>query len=160
MRHEFSQWLALGAFVAVCFTAAALGSMFTTPEIAGWYAHLNKPQWTPPNWVFGPVWSTLYLMMAVAAWLVWREHGLRGAVLPLALFAAQLLLNTLWSIIFFGLHRVGLAFFDIALLWGAILVTMMAFWRVVPLAGWLMLPYLLWVAYASALNFTIWRMNS
>ena len=160
MRHGVSQWLALGVSIAVCFAAAALGSMFTTPEIAGWYARLNKPGWTPPNWVFGPVWSTLYLMMAVAAWLVWREHGVRGAVVPLVLFAAQLLLNTLWSILFFGLHRVGLALADIVLLWGAILVTMLAFWRVSPLACWLLLPYLLWVTYASALNFSIWRMNS
>jgi translocator protein len=155
-----SDWLALGVSIAVCFAAAGVGSMFTTPEIGGWYARLAKPSWTPPNWVFGPTWSALYLMMAVAAWLVWRESGLRAAALPLAVFAVQLVFNMLWSIIFFGMHRAGPAFVDIVLLWGAILVTIILFWRVRAMAGALLLPYLLWVTYASALNYSIWKMNS
>jgi translocator protein len=164
MRTEahqgLSQWLALGISIAICFAAAGIGSLFTDPEIGGWYARIAKPSWTPPNSVFGPVWSALYLMMAVAAWLVWREEGLAGAKWPLALFAVQLVFNALWSILFFGQHRIGLAFADIILLWCAILLTLLFFWRVSALAGALMLPYLLWVTYASALNYTIWKLNS
>jgi translocator protein len=99
-------------------------------------------------------------MMAVGAWLVWREEGLAGAKWPLALFAVQLVFNALWSILFFGQHRIGLALADIILLWCAILLTLLFFWRVSALAGTLMLPYLLWVTYASALNYTIWKLNS
>jgi translocator protein len=160
-HYGLSDWLPLGVSIAVCFAAAGIGSLFTDPEMGGWYARLIKPSWTPPNWVFGPVWSALYLMMAVAAWLVWREKGLTGAAaLPLALFAAQLVFNAAWSILFFGMHRIGLALADIMLLWSAILVTMLTFWRISPWAGALMLPYLLWVTYASALNYSIWKMNS
>ena len=160
MEHGLSEWLGLGVSIAVCFAAAGLGSLFTDPEIGGWYARLIKPSWTPPNWVFGPVWSVLYLMMAIAAWLVWRQKGFTGAAFPLALFALQLTFNALWSILFFGLHRMGAALADILLLWGAILLTILAFWRVTPLAGYLLLPYLLWVTYASALNYSIWSLNS
>jgi translocator protein len=160
-HYGLSDWLALGISIATCFAAAGIGSLFTDPEMGGWYARLSKPSWTPPNWLFGPVWSTLYLMMAVAAWLVWRERGLAGAaVLPLALFAAQLVFNALWSILFFGMHRIGFALADIMLLWGAILATILAFWRISPGASLLMLPYLIWVTYASALNYSIWKMNS
>lgn len=155
-----STWLALGLSIAICFSAAGIGSLFTDPEIGGWYARIEKPSWTPPNWVFGPVWSTLYLMMAVAAWLVWKEKGWAGASAPLALFGAQLVFNALWSILFFGMHRVGLALLDIILLWSAILATILTFWRISPLAAALMLPYLLWVTYASALNYSIWKLNS
>ena len=158
-QKGLSEWLMLGLFIAICFTAAGLGSLFTTPEIEGWYARLLKPSWTPPSWVFGPVWSALYLMMAIAAWLVWRGHGFKAAMVPLALFAAQLLFNVLWSILFFGMHRVGLALADILLLWAAILTTLFSFWRVSPWAGALMLPYLLWVSYATALNYSIWMSN-
>lgn len=159
-QYGLFEWLALGISIAICFAAAGLGSFFTDPEIGGWYARILKPSWTPPNWVFGPVWSVLYLMMAVAAWLVWREKGFAGAGLPLALFAAQLVFNALWSILFFGRHSIGLALADIILLWCAILATLLSFWRVSPLAGALMLPYLLWVTYASALNYYIWKLNS
>jgi translocator protein len=158
--HGLSEWLALGVSIAICFAAAGIGSLFTDPEIGGWYARITKPSWTPPNWVFGPVWTALYLMMAVAAWLVWREKGFGGARLALLLFAAQLFFNALWSTLFFGQHRMGLALADIILLWGAILLTLVSFWRLQPLAGALMLPYLLWVTFASALNYSIWRLNS
>ncbi|HEX8746647.1 MAG TPA: TspO/MBR family protein [Pyrinomonadaceae bacterium] len=158
--YGLSTWLALGLSIAICFSAAGIGSLFTDPEIGGWYARIEKPSWTPPNWVFGPVWSVLYLMMAVAAWLVWKEKGFAGAAAPLALFGAQLVFNALWSILFFGMHRMGLALLDIILLWSAILATLLSFWRVSPAAGALMIPYLLWVTYASALNYSIWRVNS
>ena len=156
---NLSQWLALAAFVAVSFAAAGIGSLATTPAIPGWYASLQKPAWTPPNWLFGPVWTLLYLSMAVAAWLVWRERGFQGARLALALFAAQLVLNTLWSILFFGLKSPGAALAGIACLWAAIFATMTTFWRVTHLAGWLFVPYLWWVTYAAFLNYAIWRRN-
>lgn len=160
VQGGLSVWLGLAVSIAICFSAAGLGSLFTDPEIGGWYARISKPSWTPPNRVFGPVWSTLYLMMAVAAWLVWKDKGFAGAALPLTLFAVQLVFNTLWSILFFGMHNIGLALLDIILLWVAILLTLLAFWRVQTWAGALMLPYLLWVTYASALNYSIWKMNS
>jgi tryptophan-rich sensory protein len=157
--QSWQQWVGLLVSIGLCFAAAGIGSLFTTPEIRGWYAAISKPTWTPPAWLFGPVWTTLYAMMGIAAWLVWRERGFAGASLPLALFAAQLVLNTLWSVIFFGMHRTGLAFLDIALLWLAILATTLAFWPISRVAGALLLPYLLWVSFAAALNYSIWRMN-
>src|SRR5262245_12415992 len=111
-----TQILGLVIALAVCFGAAAVGSAVTLPEINGWYASLPKPSWNPPNWVFGPVWSTLYLLMAVSAWLVWREAGFTGARIALALFGIQLALNVLWSVLFFGWHRPDLALVDIAAL--------------------------------------------
>ena len=164
-QNSMSQWLGLAVSIAVCFAVAGLASRVTTPEISGWYASLEKPAWTPSRWLFGPVWSVLYLMMAVAAWLVWREGNAgdaedgAGVRRPLALFAAQLVLNGLWSLIFFRMHRTGLASVEIVLLWVLILLTAVSFWRVAPLAGVLMLPYLLWVTYAAALNVAIWRAN-
>jgi tryptophan-rich sensory protein len=154
-----SQWLGLAAAVAVCFAAAAVGSLYTTPAIPGWYASLQKPAWNPPNWVFGPVWTLLYLMMSVAVWLVWRERGFAGATLPLALFFLQLILNALWSVIFFGWRNPALALVEIFFLWAAIFATMLAFWRVSHTAGWLMWPYLLWVTFAGFLNLNIWKLN-
>ena len=110
--------------------------------------------------VFAPVWTILYLTIAIAGWLVWREAGFRGAAIPLALYAVQLVFNGLWSWLFFGLHRPDLAFFDIVLLWFSILATVLAFFSVRPAAGWLLVPYLVWVTFASALNFSIWRLNT
>lgn len=144
-------------FLAVCFGAAWLGSLFTRPALSPWYAELAKPAWTPPNWVFSPVWLTLFGMMAIAAWLVWRQTGL-GSI-PLKLFAIQLVLNVAWSALFFGLKSPGAAMIEIGFLWLAILATTIAFWGIRQLAGWLFLPYLVWVSYAVALNFAIWRLN-
>ena len=150
--------IGLAVALAVCFGAAALGGAFTSGAIPGWYAQLSKPAWTPPNQVFGPVWSALYLMMAVAAWLVWRRGG--AIALPLVLFGLQLAFNVAWSGLFFGLHRPGAAFADIIALWGLILATLLTFWRVSAPAGVLMAPYLAWVTFAAALNFSVWRLNS
>ena len=154
------QTIGLAVSLAVCFGAAGFGSMLTTPSIGQWYATLAKPAWTPPNWVFGPVWSLLYLAMAVAAWLVWRRVGFPHASSALNLFAVQLVLNICWSAIFFGAHRPGLAFAEILLLWLAILATMVAFRPLSRAAAWLLVPYLFWVAYAAVLNFSIWRLNA
>jgi len=153
-------WLGLIVLLVVCFAAAGIGGAVTTPKIATWYAALAKPSWNPPNWIFGPVWSVLYLCMAIAAWLVWRQGGLAGAATPLALFAVQLVLNLAWSWLFFGFENPGLAFVDIVLLWAAIAATMVAFWFRSAIAGILFLPYLAWVSFAAVLNFVVWRLNA
>jgi len=150
----------LGVWIGMCFGAAFIGSIFTTPSVPSWYAGLIKPSWTPPDWVFGPVWSALYLMMAVAAWLVWRRGGLASAALPITLFMVQLGLNVTWSILFFGFRMPGVALGEIVILWFTILVTMIAFWRANPIAGYLLLPYIVWVTFAAGLNFALWRMNA
>jgi tryptophan-rich sensory protein len=153
------QAIGLVVFILVCFGVEAIGGLATTPKIPGWYAELAKPTWTPPGWLFGPVWTLLYLMMAVAAWLVWRQDGFAKAKWPMAAFGIQLGLNCLWSIIFFGLQRPGLAVVEILALWVAISVTVILFWRRRSLAGMLLVPYLLWVSFATALNIAIWRLN-
>jgi tryptophan-rich sensory protein len=155
-RHQVAGLL---VWIALCFAAAGLGGWVTTPNIPSWYAQLAKPAWTPPSWVFGPVWGCLYLMMAISAWLVWRQNGIAAARLPIGLFASQLALNSAWSVLFFGLHSPGAAFLDIVLLWAAILATIAAFWHWSCLASLLLLPYLAWVSFAVALNLAIWRMN-
>lgn len=149
-------WLGLGAWLVVCYGVAAVAGLFTP---GAWYDHLAKPDWTPPGWLFGPVWTVLYGMMAVAAWLVWKEKGLRGAQPALGIFGFQLALNLIWSWLFFGLQEVGLALVEIVALWMAILLTATAFWRENRAAGVLLIPYLLWVGFAVALNFRIWRLN-
>lgn len=153
--------LALLGFVVLSFAAAGIGGLFTAPAVkqGGWYYQIQKPSWTPPSWLFGPVWTALYLMMAVAAWLVWKQGGWAAQGGALGLFLVQLVLNAAWSWLFFGLHSPSAGLVGIALLWIAILLTILAFFRVSPAAGWLMVPYLLWVSFASALNFTIWRLN-
>jgi benzodiazapine receptor len=153
------QAVGLALSVVTCFAVAGVGSLFTRPAIEGWYAALRKPSWTPPNWVFGPVWSALYLSMAIAAWLVWRRAGFAGARLPLTLFALQLVLNLAWTGVFFGLRMPGAAFVEIVLLWLFILATTAAFWPLSRAAAWLMAPYLGWVTYAATLNCGIWRLN-
>ena len=148
--------LALAGWLVLCFSAAAIGGFFMP---GAWYAALKKPSWNPPNWIFAPVWTALYAAMGTAAWLVWKRGGFTGQRVALAFFLAQLLLNALWSPLFFGIHRPGLAFADIALLWLALLPTVATFWKASPLAGGLLVPYLAWVTFASALNFALWRLN-
>lgn len=150
------RWLSLAGWLLLCFTAASMGGLFMPGE---WYASLKKPSWNPPGWIFGPVWTALYTMMALAAWLVWRQGGWRKQRKPLLIFLAQLALNALWTPLFFGLHRPGLAFAEIVLLWLAIAATVTAFRPVSRVAAWLLAPYLAWVSFAAALNFTLWRLN-
>lgn len=151
-------WLGLIGWIIVCLGAGAAGAATTASEIDGWYGTLEKPTWNPPNWVFGPVWTTLYLMMSVSAWLVWKSPQ-RKSLMPLYLFIGQLVLNVAWSWVFFGLHEPGWAFLEIVFLWLAIVATIISFTRCSPIAAIIMLPYLAWVTFASFLNFSIWQMN-
>jgi translocator protein len=152
-------WIALLIFVGISFAVGASGSLFTSSSVKAWYPGLLKPAGTPPPWVFGPVWSILYLLMAAAAWLVWRQRIHGDVRLALALFMAQLILNGLWSFVFFGLRRPGAALLEIILLLIAIAMTAMRFAEFSRLAFWLMTPYGAWVLYAFYLNFGIWRLN-
>ncbi len=146
--------------VVICQAAGFLGSLATTPSIGTWYKTLAKPSFNPPNAVFGPVWITLYLMMSIALFLVWKQGSVTKGVKPaLIIFFVQLALNTLWSILFFGLHQPGWAFLEIIILWLFILLALLLFWRLSWAAGILLLPYLLWVSFASVLNFALWRLN-
>jgi tryptophan-rich sensory protein len=148
--------IGLIGWLAACFCASAVGALFVPGE---WYAGLKKPAWTPPNWVFGPVWAALYTMMGVAAWLVWKRGGFAAQRRPLLLFLLQLALNAAWTPLFFGLHSPRLAFVEIVLLWLAIAATLTAFRRVSRVAAWLLVPYLAWVSFAAVLNFALWRLN-
>jgi tryptophan-rich sensory protein len=149
----------LVASLTACFAVAALGGYWTSLGLGPWYDSLSKPAWTPPNRVFGPVWTTLYTLMGVASWLVWRVRERSGAKVALRLYAVQLTLNLAWSGIFFGLRSVGWGFAEVALLWASIAATIVAFARVRPVAAGLLVPYLAWVSYASLLNFALWRLN-
>lgn len=152
-------FLAPAGFIALTLVVGWIGARVTLPAIPGWYAQLAKPSFTPPNWAFGPVWTALYVMMAIAAWLTWRtDSPLRSRAL--ALWAVQLALNLAWSMLFFGARQPGLALAEIVALLLAIIATIALFARVAPLAAWLLVPYLAWVGYASALNFAIWRLNA
>lgn len=154
------QLVGLLVFLAACFATAAVGAALTAATVHDWYPALRKPPWTPPNWVFGPAWTTLYTLMALAAWLVWRRGRTPTRRTALGLFAVQLVLNAAWSGLFFTLRSPGIAFAEILLLWCAILATLWSFGRVSTLAAGLFVPYLVWVTYAAALNGTIWRMNT
>ncbi len=146
--------------IAVAQAAGLIGALFTTPAIAGWYQTLTKPELAPPNWIFAPVWTGLYLLMGIAAFLIWREGLNKSNVkIALSLFVAQLALNTLWSIIFFGARSPGWALAEIAVLWCAILATTVAFWKISKVAGSLMIPYILWVSFAAYLNYSIFILN-
>lgn len=147
----------LAGFLVLVVLVASTGAMFRPGE---WYEALAKPGWTPPNWLFPVAWTALYVMIAAAGWLAWLERGLTAAPLAFALYFGQLALNAAWSWLFFGLRRMDLAFVDVSLLWLLIVGTILAFHAIRPLAAWLLLPYWVWVSYAAALNFTVWRMNS
>ena len=152
------QVVGLVAWLAASFIAAAIGGAASI-QAGPIYTQLVRPEWAPPPALFGPVWTILYTTMGVAAWLVWREGGFRAARGALGLFLVQLALNSLWSWLFFGWHLGGLAFADIVLLWVLIVATLVSFWRVKPSAGALLAPYLRWVSFASALNFSVWQLN-
>lgn len=147
--------------LAVCQIAGLVASLFTTPAFAGWYAALEKPGFTPPNWVFSPVWIGLFVLMAVAAFLVWNKgFSTKGVKTALAFFGIQLLLNVLWSILFFGCRSPFLALVEIVTLWLAITVTILTFYRVSKPAAFMLVPYLLWVTFTATLSFAIFRLNT
>ena len=147
--------------VVISNLAGVIGSLFTFSAVTTWYKDLVKPALNPPGWVFGPVWTLLYVLMGIAAGLVWSK-GLdgRGVKIALAVFLFQLVLNALWSIIFFGWHKLGLALVEIVLLWIIILVNIILFYKINSAAGYLLLPYILWVSFAVYLNYSLWRLNS
>lgn len=151
----------LAAIVSILIAEGAglIGSLFTSKSISSWYPAINKPSWNPPNWIFGPVWITLYALMGWAAFLIWEQKNAPEAETALWLYGIQLVLNILWSVLFFGLKNPGLAFGEIILLLLFIALTTFLFWRLNPLAGALMFPYLAWVIFASCLNYAIWQLN-
>jgi len=152
-------WLSLIPFVVVCFLAAAIGALATNSSVKTWYPQLRRPEWTPPNWLFGPVWTALYLMMALSAWLAWRSSISGVPRFALILFGIQLVLTALWSVVFFGLRKIGPAFAEVLLLWMMLIATAVAFLPLSLLAAWLLIPYIAWVGFASYLNYRIWQMN-
>lgn len=162
-----SDFFKLAIAIAVSELAGIIGSVFTVSAIPGWYAGLVKPAFNPPAWIFGPVWTTLYVLMGISLFLVWKQHPhilknmrvLRAWRLAMFLFFSQLLLNAVWSILFFGLHSPGWALLDIAALWLAIVWTIAAFSKISRPAAWLLAPYILWVSFAAYLNYTIWALN-
>ena len=147
--------------IIICQLAGFIGSFFTTPAIPTWYATLNKPSFTPPNWLFAPVWTTLFVLMGISAFLVWRK-GLnnRQVKIALGIFGVQLILNILWSAMFFGLRSPIAGLIEIVILWIAILLTILIFLKISMTAALLFIPYILWVSFAAVLNFSLWRLNS
>lgn len=153
-------WMKLVISVAVPVVIGFIGGQFSKPEIDGWYQSIEKPLWQPPNWVFGPVWTALYILMGISLYLVWKsntpENRKRTAI---ALWIVQLVFNFLWSYIFFSLHELGWALAEILVLWVFILLTIFAFARISKLAAWLLVPYISWVSFASILAYTIYQLN-
>lgn len=155
--------LGLVVSLALAFGVAGIGGAATAQSVHDWYPSIAKPSWTPPAWVFAPVWTTLYLLMAIAAWLVWLRRGTQAGAasvrVPLTCYVVQLALNAVWSILFFGLHSPGAAAVEILFLWSALVATVVTFHRVRPFAAWLLAPYLVWSSFAAALNWTVWWLN-
>ena len=149
--------VSLAVFLGLCFATASSGAFFRP---GAWYESLRKPSWRPPNRLFPPVWTVLYILIAVSGWLVWRERGGQDVTSAMTVYGVQLVLNFLWSAFFFGMRRMDWALVDIALLWLSILVLVALFWPVSPLAALLLLPYLAWVSFAAYLNLTMLRLNA
>jgi benzodiazapine receptor len=151
--------LGLAGFLSLCLAISILGGAATATSVGTWYQTIQKPPFNPPDWVFAPVWITLFVLMAIAGWRVWRRVGFGPGRKALTLYAVQLALNLAWSIFFFGLQKIGLALADIYLLLIAIVANTIMFWRIDQLAGMLFVPYVLWVSYASVLNTSLWLLN-
>ena len=147
-------------FVAIIISelAGIIGSIFTTPSINGWYAGIIKPSLNPPSWVFGPVWITLYFLMGISLWLIWKS-GSKEKKKAISLFIVQLVLNGIWSPIFFGAHSIGNALAVLVLLWASIVLTILIFKKISKPAAWLLVPYILWVSFALYLNYSIYALN-
>jgi tryptophan-rich sensory protein len=156
---EAKPWIALIVFFFITLGVGSVASYLTARGVREWYPRLHKPRGTPPAWVFGPVWTTLYVLMAVAAWMIWKQYGWSGGRSALILFFGQLALNAAWSGLFFGARLPGVAFAEMVILWLAIAFNMLVFYWLLPMAAFLLLPYLIWVSYASYLNFGLWRLN-
>ena len=151
-------FIKLLASLIICQLAGAVGSVFTSPKIKTWYAGLIKPNFNPPNWIFGPVWTILFLLMGVALFLIWRQTKAKNKT-ALTLFGIQLGLNIFWSVLFFGLQSPQNAFIEIILLWLIILLTIISFYKISKTASILLIPYIAWVSFAAVLNFYLWRLN-
>ena len=152
-------YFSLAVFLVACLSAGFLGSFFTATSVNSWYAGLEKPTFTPPNWLFAPIWTTLYVLMGISGWLVWRKRKESDIRFALTLFTIQLLLNSLWSLIFFGLRLPGWAFLEIMILWLAIALYSAFAVRISKAASLLFLPYLVWVGFAAVLNYALWALN-
>lgn len=153
-------FLRLLGCVVLCETAGLIGGIFTAQSVTTWYSTLAKPPFNPPAWVFGPVWTTLYLLMGISLYLVWQiKRETKWRLAALGVFFAQLILNALWSFIFFGLRNPGWAVFEIVVLWACILVTVILIWKLSRPAALLLLPYILWVSFAAVLNVAVWQLN-
>ena len=150
--------MGLAGWLLLAFAAAAVGGLASV-SAGAFYQELVRPSWAPPGWLFGPVWSGLYALMGVSAWLVWRARGFAGAQSALVVFIVQLAANAIWSWLFFVWRQGGLAFAEVLLLWALIVATIVLFWRASRLAAALLLPYLAWVSFAAALTFSVWRLN-
>ena len=158
-RTKRQELFALAGFVVVCLVVSGLGGLATSTSVGNWYQTLEKPPFNPPDWIFAPVWTTLYVLMAVAGWRVWRLPSSLGRKLALVAFGSQLALNLLWSFLFFGLRNIGLGLIEILILLGSIMVTTVVFWRLDRPAGALFLSYVAWVAFAATLNASLWLLN-
>lgn len=158
-RSGLREWLGLAAFIAMGFAIAALGGAVTARSVGTWYQALKKPPFNPPDSVFAPVWTLLYLLVSIAGWRVWRARGLAAARAAMAAYAVQLALNLVWTALFFGGRMIGVALAEILLLLGAIAVNTVLFWRIDRAAGWLLAPYAAWVGFAGVLNLALWRLN-
>ncbi len=153
------RWVSLIFWLILCFAVAGVSGLWTASAVPGWYATLVRPTFAPPNWLFGPVWTVLYAMMAIAAWQVWRSPVSPGRTYGVLLFLLQLALNFCWTLVFFHFHAIGLALVEIVMLWAAIFGTILVFARISRLSAWLLAPYLGWVSFATLLNAGFWRLN-
>jgi len=153
-----NKYVKLTLSIILCLSAGFLGSFFTITSVGSWYSEINKPFFNPPNWIFGPVWTTLYILMGISLYLIWTNKNKKKET-AIKLFFTQLILNSLWSILFFGLQSPLLAFIEIIILWVAILLTIMKFHKISKTSAYLLVPYLLWVSFASILNLSIYLLN-
>jgi len=159
MSWKAWQWIVLAAFLLLCLAVGGIAGYWTAPAVAGWYRQIAKPSWTPPDWLFGPVWTTLYVLIGIAGWQVWRSRDSSAGNPALMFWSAQLAVNFIWSPLFFGMQAIGWALIDILVLWFLIGGFILAARRISPPAALLFVPYWLWVSYAGALNFAIWTLN-
>ena len=155
-KNKFTKYYSLAMSLLICFIPSFIGVYFRPGD---WYMEIIKPSWTPPGWIFGPVWTMLYICMGIALWMVWESRDKTNIKLPLIVFSIQLILNAMWSCIFFGLQNLFVSVIEIYCLLAMIMLSIILFYRIRKIAGLILIPYLLWVSFASILNFTIWSLN-